>query len=64
MFLNDCLSEIKKKQSPPAEQRQGAIWSGLCVMQETLFVETLLGKANREPSLLAQSRLSLPGQVS
>jgi len=28
------------------------------------FVETFLGKANREPSLLAQSRLSLPGQVS
>jgi hypothetical protein len=29
-----------------------------------VFVETLQGKANREPSLLAQSRLSLPGQVS
>jgi len=33
-------------------------------MQETFFVETLLGKADREPSLLAQNRLSLPGQVS
>ena len=29
-----------------------------------VFLETILGKANREPSLLAQSRLSLPGQVS
>ena len=64
MFLNDCLSEIEKNKAPQPNNARGLYGLIFAWCWKRFFVETFLGKANREPSLLAQSRLSLPGQVS